>query len=232
VSGLQLTPEDLIKRSFRQFQMRRMVPHLKQRLAQAKAAMNAIEVPMQEHTEELFYLLQEREQVHSAMASLQAQPQHSVPFLQPGRLVRLSLPPLLETETMELEADPKELPQAPQDWEIPKGEAPAAWAAVLSFERLASNLTSSSSEAEPLKVAANADEALNATYIVDVIACVRAAAAPAGKATRRALLQHDDPDGIPLVVAVPLSQITALGAPRVFLPKQILTQEARCVRPT
>jgi ATP-dependent RNA helicase DOB1 len=224
-----VTPEDLIRRSFRQFQMRRMQPQLKHRLAAATAAMETIEIPMREHAEELFHLLQEREQVHSAMAAIVAQPQHSVPFLQPGRLVRLALPPHLETETEAVDAGAGELPAAPQNSEVPQGESPAVWAAVLSFERISSNLTTSTSDQEGGKVAADADEALNATYIVDVIACVRAGGAQAGKATRRALLPHDDPDGVPLVVAVPLSQITALGAPRVILPKQILTQEARYV---
>lgn len=235
----QVTPEVLISRSLRQWQMRRALPQARQRLADARAAADAVEVPQQEDAEELLHLLQEREHIDRAMRQIEAQPQHAVPFLQPGRLVRLALPS--HTAVPEADADPAvaapsaiALPPAPEAWEVPTGSTPAVWAAVLSFERLSSNNDASTSAAGGVassaggKVAASADEALNAAYVVDVLACVRPGGARASKSARRDLLPHDSADGVPLVVAVPLSQVVALGAPRVIMPKNILTLEARC----
>ena len=236
--ALQVTPELLISRSLLQWQMRRALPQARQRLADARAAADAVAVPDLESAEELLHLLQEREQIDRVMRQIEAQPQHAVPFLQPGRLVRLALPPCAAPEAPPAgqgAAALSALPPPPHAREVPTGSVPAAWAAVLSFERLSSNSAASTSASGGAtssaggKVAQSAEEALNAAYIVDVIACVRRDSKGSSKALRRDLLPHDSSEGVALVVAVPLSQVVALGAPRVILPKSILTLEARCV---
>lgn len=220
----QITPEMLISRSLRQWQMRRELPEMRTRLAAATAAADAVAVEDEAASEEVLQLLTERGHVAAAMCAIEAQPQYSVPFLQPGRLVRLAVAAADKGEGQGA------LPGPPVEGDVPTGEVRGVWAAVLSFERLSSGkvVSTSAQEGGTGAVAKDADEALNAAYVVDVIARVCGAEAGAGKAVARRLCGHADEDGAPLVVAVPLSQVVGLGAPRIILPREILTQEARC----
>ena len=213
----QITPEMLISRSLRQFQMRRQLPELRARLTAATAAAEAVVVDGGRDAEDLAQLLEERGEIATAMAAIEAQPQHAVPFLQPGRLLRLASYPSQSVDT-----------DAPAH--VPTGNVEGVWAAVLSFERLSK--AAKAPAAGGGQLAADADEALSAAYIVDVIARVRPEAPTAAHGMPRQLVEHDDvAAGKPVVVAVPLTQVVALGAPRIILPTAVLTQEARCAYP-
>jgi ATP-dependent RNA helicase DOB1 len=221
----QITPEMLISRSLRQWQMRRDLPAMRMQLAATAAAANDVVVEDEAAAEEVLQLLEERGQVAAAMCAIEAQPQYAVPFLQPGRLVRLATAAADEGEGQAA------LPGPPLDVNVPTGGVRGVWVAVLSFERMNSGkgVSTSAQEGGKGEVVKDADEALNAAYVVDVLARVRRVQAGTGKAVARRLCGHADEDGEPLVVAVPLSQVVGLGAPRIILPKEILTQEARCV---
>ena len=231
LDSTQVTPEMLISRSFRQWQAQQELPALRARLATASAAADAVAVDDEHSAEELLGLLDERGAVVAAMRAIEAQPQHAVPFLQPGRLLRLAsrAQGARKGDAADVHADGLASGGAEA---VPTGDVEGVWAAVLSFERVKSGAAAAASAAAQsgaaAGVAADAAEALNAAYIVDVIARVAPDAPPGGRGAPRRLLSHDDEAGVPLVVAVPLSQVVALGAPRVVLPKEILTQESRC----
>jgi ATP-dependent RNA helicase DOB1 len=240
LDSAQVTPEMLIGRSFRQWQAARALPALRARRAAADAAADAAVVDDEAEASEVLALLEERGAVAAAVRAIEAQPQHAVPFLQPGRLVRLAVaaPPaprhlvdVVDVQTLAGDGDADTTGDAQEA--VPTGDVEGVWAAVLSFERVKAGAAAATSAQKKngnvtADVAKDVNEALSAAYVVDVLACAAAdATALGGRAAARRLLSHDDPAGVPLVVAVPLSQLVGLGAPRVVLPKEILTQEAR-----
>ena len=245
----QVTPNMLISRSFRQWQAQRALPALRERLAEADAAAKSVTVDDESAAAEVYDLLEERGAVVAAMRGIEAQPQHAVPFLQPGRLVRLATasPDASRLHAQGagsndgLQETVRDAAQHPSDADVqvPTGDVDGVWAAVLGFERMKSgkDAVDRRDAAAPVSCKANPDsedqiakdaqEALNAAYIVDAIANVAPGESHGGRGAPRQLLPHDSDGGTPLVVAVPLSQLVGLAAPRIVLPKDVLTQEAR-----
>lgn len=93
----ELRPEALITRSLRQWQMRTALPALEARAAALDAAADAVAIGENEDeevaAEQLFVLLQELAALSGAARDVANLPQFALPFLQPGRLVRVLLPP-------------------------------------------------------------------------------------------------------------------------------------------
>lgn len=88
----ELRPEALISRSLRQWQMQTALPALEARLEHLDAAADAVGIEDEEAAEGLYHLLQEHAQLTAATRDVANLPQYSLPFLQPGRLIRVLLP--------------------------------------------------------------------------------------------------------------------------------------------
>lgn len=93
----ELRPEALITRSLRQWQMRTALPALEARVAALDAAADAVAIGEngddEVAAEQLCVLLQELAALSGAARDVANLPQFALPFLQPGRLVRVLLPP-------------------------------------------------------------------------------------------------------------------------------------------
>ena len=82
-------PDSLVARSFRQFQARRALPQLQQRLAALDARRAALVVPDEPAVAEYYYTREAAARLRAQLRACLAQPARALPFLQPGRLVHI-----------------------------------------------------------------------------------------------------------------------------------------------
>ena len=82
-------PDSLVARSFRQFQARRALPQLQQRLAALDARRAALVVPDEPTVAEYYYTREAAARLRAQLRACLRQPARALPFLQPGRLVRI-----------------------------------------------------------------------------------------------------------------------------------------------
>lgn len=84
-------PEDIILQSFHQFQSERGLPALKQRLDDALTEFTSLNIPNEGLIRQRRKLENQLESVRSEVRTIVAEPENVVPFLAPGRLIRVSL---------------------------------------------------------------------------------------------------------------------------------------------
>jgi ATP-dependent RNA helicase DOB1 len=84
-------PEDIILQSFHQFQSERGLPALKQRLDDALTEFTSLNIPNEGLIRHRRKLENQLESVRSEVRTIVAEPENVVPFLAPGRLIRVSL---------------------------------------------------------------------------------------------------------------------------------------------
>lgn len=82
-------PDSLVARSFRQFQARRSLPQLRAQIAKADAERAAIVIGDEQTASDLYYLRNTLADVRSRVRQITTQPINILPFLQPGRIVRI-----------------------------------------------------------------------------------------------------------------------------------------------
>ncbi|GFR46723.1 hypothetical protein Agub_g8346 [Astrephomene gubernaculifera] len=82
-------PEQLMAASFRQFQTERALPSLEARVAALEAQRDAIVVPEEADVRQYYNLLEQLVAQRAALRAALNVPSAALPFLQPGRLVRL-----------------------------------------------------------------------------------------------------------------------------------------------
>lgn len=240
------TPEMLIKASLKQFQAQVKLPALREQLGVVSEAAEAAREEVDDHARELYHLLHDRVQLQAAMHAIENMPRYSVPFLQPGRLVRIAQPrSLASANSATNPAEPMQeiqhlaVPEAPSDDDVVTGTPSAVWAVVVSFQRMpngtkdkagkASQTLSKDPDGGP-GIAEDSESALEAAYVVDVLACVKPVPPGTPWNARRDLLSHDERDSEPMVVTMPLSQLAGLSTARMMLPKSIQSQEDRFAR--
>mmetsp|Transcript_5957 Transcript_5957/g.15823 ORF Transcript_5957/g.15823 Transcript_5957/m.15823 type:complete len:1086 (-) Transcript_5957:281-3538(-) len=137
-------PEALLGLSFKQFQMERSLPQLEARTEALRVQRDAIEVEDAVEVERYLALLEQYASLCGELRSAMDAPRHCLPFLQPGRLVRV----------MPEAYDPKEpLPQfgSMERLPVPDGVSsddmssssgtmeatvPGVWGAIVNFERV------------------------------------------------------------------------------------------------
>lgn len=240
------TPEMLIRASLKQFQAQVKLPALKAQLEAVSEAARAASEDVDDNARELYHLLCDRVQLQAAMQAIENLPRYSVPFLQPGRLVRISQPQSLTPGDSavstparpEQDIAPFAVPEVPADSDVVTGKPAAVWGVVVSFQRMphsakdkaitASQTLSKDPDGGP-GLAEDAQSALEAAYVVDVLACVKPAAPGTPWNARRDILSHLEKDSEALVVTVPLSQLAGFSTARVMLAKSIQSQEDRWV---
>ncbi|EFJ42378.1 hypothetical protein VOLCADRAFT_107315 [Volvox carteri f. nagariensis] len=82
-------PEQLMGASFRQFQVERSLPSLEARVSTLEAQRDAIVVPDEQSVRQYYALLDQLASLRASLRGFLNSPQVCLPFLQPGRLVRL-----------------------------------------------------------------------------------------------------------------------------------------------
>lgn len=233
-SAADTAPERLIGSSLKQFQARMQLPALQRRLAAVDEALEAASGSIEDAAGELYHLLCDKATLEQEMRDVENKPKYAVPFLQPGRLVRVARVRELTGNAELVPAGTGTLPAPPDDVDVVTGDVDAVWAAVISFERVRAN-ASNAAASDTLSVdpdggpgiVRDAAEAQDAAYIVDVLAHVQPAGASVPFHQRRELLPHGDAAGEALIVTVPLSQLAGLGTARIMLPKIMKAQEHR-----
>lgn len=82
-------PEYLIRRSFHQFQTDRNFPKLEQKLLELEEAKNKIEIEDEDTVAEYYHLRSQLDKLRDSLREFTNQPIHALPYLQPGRLVKV-----------------------------------------------------------------------------------------------------------------------------------------------
>ena len=137
------TPEMLIKASLKQFQAEVKLPALRAQLEVVSDAVAVASKDVDEHARELYHLLCDRVQLQAAMHAIENSARYAVPFLQPGRLLRVALPQTLSSEASASHCAESSqgtahcaVPEVPTDGAVVTGSPPAVWAVVVSFQRM------------------------------------------------------------------------------------------------
>ena len=246
-------PEDMIMNSFAQFQSMRRVPQLEAKVALLEKKRDEIEIDNEEQVNEYVKLRDGLDALTTERRAITNLPTHSVPFLQPGRLVRVcvdapgsSLFSSSDTEALTrmtvdvddveemLEDDDVQNPLSFDETMLRKSVEDgndSVWGVIVHFEKVGSKKHSK--------------------YLVDVLVkCAeKLKLSDADRTTlklndpafsllngseRHSLLQCEENqvvDELPAVefrvVRVPLEQLDCMSSIRVYLPKDLNPLEAR-----
>lgn len=228
-------PEKLISSSLKQFQARAQLPAMRQQLAVLDEALSESSQKVADGAAELYHLLCDKAKIQQELYDEENKPKYSVPFLQPGRLVKVACVKETDKQVDVASSAAAHVQLVTDDSSVVTGEVDSVWGAVISFERLRAGASGQAGgafvtlDAAPgKKIAKSLAEAQDATYIVDVLAMVRPEGEYVPFHKRRELRPHDDPSGEALIVTVPLTQLAGLGTARIMLPKSVKAQEHRC----
>ncbi|CAK9262411.1 unnamed protein product [Sphagnum jensenii] len=195
-------PEELLRRSFHQFQCDRALPKLQGRVKELEEELASIVIDEEDLVRDYLTLLQQLQDLRSEISSIAYAPRYCLPFLQPGRLVRI-FPSVKD-----------------RDIAVPYSTAPAIWGVIINFEKTP-GAVQESFDAE----SSEAPIAVGSTYRVDVLAnCLTIGDVAVRKLVDPISL---DETGEPAVVGLPLTQIESLSALRVYIPKDLRPVEAR-----
>ena len=82
-------PEDLIRRSYRQFQSEKAIPQLRKRIAVIQNKITSIHIENEEDVEAYAGLLEQSSKLQVTKRDAMMTPKFVLPFLQPGRLIQL-----------------------------------------------------------------------------------------------------------------------------------------------
>eukprot|EP01135_Chromosphaera_perkinsii_P004186 Nk52_evm5s271 gene=Nk52_evmTU5s271 len=86
----EISPEYMLERCFNQFQNNAVIPELQSKLLSLNAETQSIEIPNADMVEAYYNIKLQLEKLKIDMKMIISQPQFCLPFLQPGRLVKLS----------------------------------------------------------------------------------------------------------------------------------------------
>ncbi|KAI5065335.1 hypothetical protein GOP47_0020030 [Adiantum capillus-veneris] len=194
-------PETLLRSSFYQFQCDRALPQLQDRVLNLEKERDAIHIEGEDNVKNYYSLLEQSRKLRGEIRKIVLSPQHSLPFLQPGRLARVLISGMLESEETYLQR-----------------EELTVWGVIVNFEKVQSSSLASVDETVKVK-------AREAGYMVDILAnCVSNNEKSKAGTVRPVSL--DEP-GEPLVASFPLSQVEHLSAIRVNVAKDLRGLEAR-----
>ena len=206
-------PESLIQSSFAQFQNDRALPGLEAKIVEIERDRDAVQIKDESMVDEYVKLKDGLDAMIRERRVVTNTPTYAVPFLQPGRLVRVcTKPPSIMTPSDEEDAIKVPVPGTEP------GEEDVVWGMIVSFERIGGG-----------------GKAGKAAYGVDVLVCTRENRDGKGpslgrnKADKYDFVHANEGDEStePRVVRVPLEQLDVLSSVRVYLPKDLYPREAR-----
>ncbi|KAI7824452.1 rRNA-processing arch domain-containing protein [Kickxella alabastrina] len=201
------TPQFMLERSFYQFQTHAAIPKLELRAAELQQELATIRIADEPSVKRFYDLRTQLDTLSADMTKVLVHPAHSLPFLQPGRFVRVCT-----------------------------GGLNFGWGCVTFFQRKIVK-DAKSKRSNPRAAAEEESQAGADGYIVDVLMhCRRADAGAARKLEATSAADGDmavvpcdinDTAGETMVVPVLLSCIDRISTVRVHLPKDIRSSAER-----
>ncbi|KAE8746496.1 hypothetical protein FOCC_FOCC006730 [Frankliniella occidentalis] len=85
----EINPEYMLERSFFQFQNHSIIPELYQKVCQLQEDYDSLIVPKEPQAESYYHIRTQLESLGKVYQSYITQPQYLIPFLQPGRMVKI-----------------------------------------------------------------------------------------------------------------------------------------------
>ena len=207
-------PESLIQSSFAQFQNDRALPALEAKAAEIERARDAVVIKDESKVDEYVKLKDGLDAMIRERRIATNTPTYAVPFLQPGRLVRVCTK---APSIAGLSDDDDASIKIPVPGTEP-GEEDVVWGMITAFERIGGGSKSG-----------------KAAYGVDVLVRTRenrdtkVPSMSKSKGDRFEFVQADldAEDTEPRVIRVPLEQLDVMSSIRVYLPKDLHPREAR-----
>eukprot|EP00191_Tetraselmis_sp_GSL018_P015096 CAMPEP_0177586164 /NCGR_PEP_ID=MMETSP0419_2-20121207/4917_1 /TAXON_ID=582737 /ORGANISM="Tetraselmis sp., Strain GSL018" /LENGTH=1007 /DNA_ID=CAMNT_0019076019 /DNA_START=41 /DNA_END=3065 /DNA_ORIENTATION=+ len=205
-----VSAEELLLQSFRQFQAEAALPRMEEAVAKLERERDAIQVEDEPAVAEYLLMLRQLAALKREIRQTVNSPLHALPFLQPGRLVRVLPPEGQEEDSIRAGTEEGGLPAV--------AEPEAVMATVVNFERL----KAVDAEGHEVKRSRRNPD----SYAVDVLVNCGGSPHSRGEA---ALLPAPDQTGTPQVVAVNLSRVDSLSSIRVYVPQELKSIESRRV---
>lgn len=227
-------PERMMALSFHQFQSERQAPAMEEELGRVTASAAQLAIADEPAVAEYYQLVAAMEHARGAMRAVITRPEHALPFLQPGRLVRVV---------------DNTVPTAPNG--SGGGEDDWGWGVVVNFQKRPAGSNAAASAlggaGEEAAAAAGSDGAGassssgagRSVYVLDVLlACAPdepsegkgASSSSADGSKRRQRPRPWVPGskgGELRVVPVQLPLVSALSSIRVYIPKDLRPSDAR-----
>ncbi|CAL53584.1 Helicase, C-terminal [Ostreococcus tauri] len=205
-------PESLIQSSFAQFQNDRALPGIEAKIVEIEKERDAVHIEDENAVDEYVKLQDGLDAMIRERRVVTNTPTYAVPFLQPGRLVRVctKVPSVFnstEEEAIKIPAPGTE-----------PGEDDVVWGMIVSFERIGGGGKSG-----------------KAAYGVDILVRTRenrngkTPLTVKDKSERYEIVLPNDSDEStePRILRFPLEQIDIMSSVRVYLPKDLHPREAR-----
>lgn len=208
-------PEELMRRSYRQFQAEKVLPQLEARVAALEADHDAIIIEDEELIELYADLQKQRMKLKASILQTVYDAKYALPFLQPGRLIKI-LPPGCDRGGTD------------------DDEKAGIWVAVVNFKMIgSSDLPAADKETESkeggkaFSVHSRKKKDKNKVVLVDVLA------ACAGSTTTGErpipVSPFESSSYTPNVIGVTLDEVVAISSLRVHIQKDLRATESRVV---
>ncbi|EFN51100.1 hypothetical protein CHLNCDRAFT_141429 [Chlorella variabilis] len=222
VEGVE--PEELMARSYRQFQMERALPQLEARVRRLEAERDGLVIEQEESVKEYLALSQQLAKLRAETRAIVAAPQHCLPFLQPGRLVRVLPPeqPPAAVSQPRQEAPGSAAPATAKGANGSGGSGEGVVGVVVNFE-----LAWKQQVGQEVGGAGTSAGGKRGTrqYIVDVLCnCSEESLRHQGASRRRAVPVPPGAKGSPAVIPVALPELAAFSSLRIYIPQDLRTQ--------
>ncbi|XP_024395394.1 DExH-box ATP-dependent RNA helicase DExH9 [Physcomitrium patens] len=197
-------PEELLRRSFHQFQCDRALPKLQKRVKDMDEERQNIVIEEEDQVKDYRNLLEQLYSLRADIRSIAFAPRYSLPYLQPGRLVQIARATNQD------------------DLTVPVKKVTPVWGVIVNFEKV-QTAAKESFDGE-------SQGPSETKFKVDILAnCKTVEDEGRTKLVQPVSLNET---GEPAVVSLPLNQIEHLSVVRIFIPKDLRPVEARerCLR--
>ena len=211
--------EDLIKRSYRQFQSEQRIPALEDKVRRLEDQMRGIVIDDEHLVESYAGILDQYVRLTAARRDLVMHPKLVLPFLQPGRLVRV------ESSVQSSNKVGASAGVVGGINSVDDVDRRGAWAAVVNFEILGSKRDEAMDKRQKRRVVVDvlvmcdeADGPKDPTILADEALAVWPKGSSGGNGRR---------NGVPYVVPVDLDKVLNISTLRVHISKDLRTKEER-----
>ena len=197
-----ISPEYMLERCFYQFQSAASVPQLENEVEEAKRVYDEAVVPDEPTTSDYFGLRKQLDELNRDFKQIITHPTYSLPFLQPGRLVR-----------------------------IKHGDIDFGWGCVVSYQKRIAQRGKPAPTVEEMDQSQYIVDCLLECAKGSTVPTIKEVARGAtnGAAAASSGLQRPEPgqEGEFVVVPVMLSTLESISGLRLILPKDLRQREAR-----